>query len=130
MKTYLRICSGFQGILLKNTVNGVDYTFQYNLEGRFLHAGFNHTMSDGKTALLSMDRGHFIYYPYWKEGENPCFPQECWGDPESAVDHFMPNIKGMWSELLANANAEIKCKLDEVLEIWANTQATDLMKEV
>lgn len=130
MKTYLRICDGFQGILLKDTINGVDYTFQYTLEGMFKHVGFDHTKSDGRTAILSMERNHFIYYPYWKDGDVMHCPQECWGDPESAVDHFMPNIKGMWSELLANANAEIKCKLDEVLELWAHTAAYDLLKEV
>lgn len=130
MKTYLRICDNFQGILLKGELNGVDYTFQYTLEGKFKHVGFDHTNSDGRTAILSMERGHFIYYSYWKDGEDLCCPQECWGDPESALDHFMPNIKGMWSELLASANAEIKCKLDDVLEVWANTQAADLMKEV
>lgn len=133
MKTYLRICDGFQGILLKDTINGVDYTFQYTLEGRFLHASFNHTMSDGRTASLSMERRHFIYYPYWNwksNGEDPVYPQELWGDPESALDHFMPMIKGMWSELLASANTEILCKLDNVLEMWAHTNSIDLMKEV
>ena len=130
MKVYLRICDGFQGILLKGATNGVDYTFQYTLDGAFKHASFDHTLSDGRTALLSVDRGHFIYYPYWKEGDSLHYPQECWGNPESAINHFMPNLKDMWSELLASANAEIKCKLEDVLEVWANCTAIDLMKEI
>lgn len=129
MKTYLRICDGFQGILLKGTINSVEYTFQYTLDGAFKHAGFNHTMG-GRTAILSVERSHFVYHPYWAEGEPFAVPQECWGDPDAAINHFMPNIRGMWAELLAAANAEIKCKLDEALELWALTSAMDLMKEV
>lgn len=131
MKTYLRICDGFQGILVKgNANNGIDFTVGYSLEGKFQHASVNHTMADGRSASLFIERGHFIYYPYWKKGMEIGYPQELWGDPESAFDHFFPMCESTWWKILASANAEIKCKLDDVLEMWAHTNSINLMKEV